>query len=239
MEFLVIITIVEFLVITIVEFLVIITIVEFLVIITIVEFLVIITIVEFLVITIVEFLVIITIVEFLTTIHVPTRQNCVLGNCKQILEFWIAQSITTLERFHWHYTQASFSYIIYALSLPLLWLLYDCALCRHASAPGRLDRVAAVMAIDVTLGYFYKLLVEQLPACQHDNIRCFVMDDRGYLIAHQGLIEPNGKGPLEQQHITHKVMIMFCDTLKIFLVSYFFLQCIKVADYREIKVIKI
>ncbi|KAI0241312.1 VWFA and cache domain-containing protein 1 [Lamellibrachia satsuma] len=84
---------------------------------------------------------------------------------------------------------------------------------KHASTPGRLDRVAAVMAIDVTLGYFYKLLVEQLPACQHDNIRCFVMDDRGYLIAHQGLIEPNGKGPLEQQHITHKEPLVANDIL--------------------------
>lgn len=31
------------------------------------------------------------------------------------------------------------------------------------------------------------------------------MDDEGYLIAHPGLMEPNGKGPVEQQHITHKV----------------------------------
>lgn len=33
------------------------------------------------------------------------------------------------------------------------------------------------------------------------------MDDRGYLIAHPALIEPNGKGPVEQQHITHQVML--------------------------------
>ena len=31
------------------------------------------------------------------------------------------------------------------------------------------------------------------------------MDDRGYLIAHRDLIESNGRGPVEQQHITHKV----------------------------------
>jgi hypothetical protein len=31
------------------------------------------------------------------------------------------------------------------------------------------------------------------------------MDDRGYLIAHTSLIEPNGKGPVEKQHITNVV----------------------------------
>ena len=94
----------------------------------------------------------------------------------------------------------------YALSMVrLLHPVSSVACRRHARVPGQPQRVAAVMAIDVTLGYFYKLLVQQLPACLHNHIRCFVMDDRGYLIAHQGLIEPNGKGPLEQQHITHKV----------------------------------
>ncbi len=48
------------------------------------------------------------------------------------------------------------------------------------------DKVVAVMGMDMTLGYFYKLAVEQLPVCEHVNIRCFIMDDRGYLIAHKG-----------------------------------------------------
>ena len=48
------------------------------------------------------------------------------------------------------------------------------------------DRVAAVMGMDMTLGYFYKLIVQQIPVCEKENIRCFIMDDRGYLIAHKG-----------------------------------------------------
>lgn len=32
--------------------------------------------------------------------------------------------------------------------------------------------------------------------------RCFIMDDKGYLVAHPKLIEPNSK---VIQHITHKV----------------------------------
>lgn len=35
--------------------------------------------------------------------------------------------------------------------------------------------------------------------------RCFIMEDRGYLVAHPTLVDPKGHAPLEQQHITHKV----------------------------------
>lgn len=35
--------------------------------------------------------------------------------------------------------------------------------------------------------------------------RCFIMEDRGYLVAHPTLIDPKGHAPAEQQHITHKV----------------------------------
>ena len=31
------------------------------------------------------------------------------------------------------------------------------------------------------------------------------MDDRGYLIAHEGLIAEKGRSPVEEQHIIHKV----------------------------------
>lgn len=34
------------------------------------------------------------------------------------------------------------------------------------------------------------------------------MDDRGYLVAHRGLIEANDRGPLEEKHITHKAGII-------------------------------
>lgn len=34
------------------------------------------------------------------------------------------------------------------------------------------------------------------------------MDDRGYLVAHRGLIEANDRGPLEEKHITHKAGIV-------------------------------
>ncbi|KAL5022166.1 hypothetical protein ScPMuIL_001321 [Solemya velum] len=75
------------------------------------------------------------------------------------------------------------------------------------------DKAVAVMGMDVTLGYFYKLLVKNIPACNQKTIRCFMMDDEGYLIAHPALMEPNGKGPVEQQHITHKEPLVANDIL--------------------------
>lgn len=38
--------------------------------------------------------------------------------------------------------------------------------------------------------------------------RCFIMEDRGYLVAHPTLIDPKGHAPVEQQHITHKVCLL-------------------------------
>ena len=75
------------------------------------------------------------------------------------------------------------------------------------------DKVVAVMGMDLTLGYFYKMLQENIYICGHKTIRCFIMDDRGYLIAHTSLIEPNGKGPVEKQHITHQEPLVANDIL--------------------------
>lgn len=61
-----------------------------------------------------------------------------------------------------------------------------------------------VVAMDVTYGYVLKLLLEEMPFCRERNIKCFMIDDRGYLIYHPNLIDPNGHGPIEQQHIIHK-----------------------------------
>lgn len=33
------------------------------------------------------------------------------------------------------------------------------------------DQVMAVMGMDVTMGYFYKLMAENIPACEQPNIR--------------------------------------------------------------------
>lgn len=70
-----------------------------------------------------------------------------------------------------------------------------------------------VVAMDVTYGYVYKLMLEQMPFCREKNCKCFMMDDKGYLIYHPNLIDPNGHGPIEQQHIIHKESLVANDIL--------------------------
>ncbi|CAL1284587.1 unnamed protein product [Larinioides sclopetarius] len=75
------------------------------------------------------------------------------------------------------------------------------------------DNIVAVMGIDFTFGYFYKFLLEKIPACKLDHMICFLLDDKGYLVAHPDLIDPSGRGPVEQQHITHKEPLVANDLL--------------------------
>ncbi|XP_071491032.1 VWFA and cache domain-containing protein 1-like [Diadema antillarum] len=75
------------------------------------------------------------------------------------------------------------------------------------------DHVVAVMGIDITLPYFYQLLTDTLPVCTEKHIRCFVMDERGYLVAHPYFVEPLGRGPMEKQHITHQEILISNDVL--------------------------
>uniref|UniRef100_H0ZI67 VWFA domain-containing protein n=1 Tax=Taeniopygia guttata TaxID=59729 RepID=H0ZI67_TAEGU len=86
----------------------------------------------------------------------------------------------------------------------------------HCSAQMSSGHSVAVMGIDFTLRYFYKVLMDLLPVCNQDGgnkIRCFIMEDRGYLVAHPTLIDPKGHAPVEQQHITHKEPLVANDIL--------------------------
>ncbi|XP_041988223.1 VWFA and cache domain-containing protein CG16868 [Aricia agestis] len=70
-----------------------------------------------------------------------------------------------------------------------------------------------VVSMDVTMGFLYKLLIENMPQCSLVYIKCFIMDNRGYLVSHPGLMDPNSSGPIEQQHITHKESMIAIDML--------------------------
>ncbi|XP_054157249.1 VWFA and cache domain-containing protein 1-like [Oppia nitens] len=72
----------------------------------------------------------------------------------------------------------------------------------------------AVIAMDFTLGYFHSFLQTNLGSfCRSQQVRCFIMDDKGYLIAHPSLVEPIQLAPIEQQHITHKEPLVANDLL--------------------------
>ncbi|GBO98550.1 VWFA and cache domain-containing protein CG16868 [Eumeta japonica] len=70
-----------------------------------------------------------------------------------------------------------------------------------------------VVAMDVTMGFLYKLLIDSLPLCALSYMKCFIMNNRGYLVSHPGLMDPNSSGPIEQQHITHKESMIAIDML--------------------------
>ena len=67
---------------------------------------------------------------------------------------------------------------------------------KAAALHGSTDDDVAVLGADFTLAYFHRLLWETLPFCSDrttevmtsaTNIRCFLMDERGYLLAHPNL----------------------------------------------------
>ncbi|XP_074098201.1 VWFA and cache domain-containing protein 1 [Cotesia typhae] len=73
------------------------------------------------------------------------------------------------------------------------------------------DPVVAVAAMDFSLGYIMRLLKDMLPFCSEAMIKCFLMDDKGYLVFHPSFLEPGGK--FEQQHLTHKELLVATDIL--------------------------
>lgn len=86
------------------------------------------------------------------------------------------------------------------------------------------NRPAAVVAVDVTLGFLYKLLLAAEPECGSApaNVKCFLMDDAGFVLAHPNVLEPAAvsammhahhrrRRPLE--HVTHIESYMANDVL--------------------------
>jgi hypothetical protein len=71
----------------------------------------------------------------------------------------------------------------------------------------------AVVAADFTRGFFYKILIDSLPICSFDDVKCFLMDDKGYLIAHRSILEPTTEHFRQPEHITHKESIVANDIL--------------------------
>lgn len=83
----------------------------------------------------------------------------------------------------------------------------------HATSKSKKDPFQAVVGIDLTQGYFHKLLNELIPECGLDNLTCFIMNEMGYLITHPKLMKPAGRGPVEYTHITHNEAFVVNDLL--------------------------
>ncbi|CAB4061739.1 unnamed protein product [Lepeophtheirus salmonis] len=76
-------------------------------------------------------------------------------------------------------------------------------LSRAISHP-RYHEASTIVAMDLTLGYVYKMLINTFPICKETSyIRCFIFDHEGYVIAHPKLIKVHTKDNKKKYHITH------------------------------------
>ncbi|CRK94283.1 CLUMA_CG007798, isoform A, partial [Clunio marinus] len=70
---------------------------------------------------------------------------------------------------------------------------------------GTAKQPIAVVALDFTRGFFYRMLLEELEECKIANIKCLLMNDKGYLLAHPNVMESTSNDNHRQpEHITHK-----------------------------------
>ena len=89
---------------------------------------------------------------------------------------------------------------------------------RATNSSGK-DYLIGVVAADYTLGYFYKVLNDTIPDgfCSQSNSRCFLLDDRGNILAHPALARDVIKYlnfPSESQHFTHMETFIATDLLQ-------------------------
>lgn len=97
---------------------------------------------------------------------------------------------------------------------------------RQHHANDEYQKLIAIVSVDLARGFFYHLLMQSSDYCQNGvNIKCFLIDDMGYLIAHpsilEALVQSNSAGDVDihamrrsiVDHITHKESFIANDIL--------------------------
>ncbi|XP_011314621.1 VWFA and cache domain-containing protein 1 [Fopius arisanus] len=84
---------------------------------------------------------------------------------------------------------------------------------RRAALHTQGDPVVAIASMDITMGYMAKVIKDMLEFCNESTIKCFLMDDRGYLVSHPALFEPGTPKLLQQQHLTRQELLVSTDIL--------------------------
>lgn len=84
---------------------------------------------------------------------------------------------------------------------------------RRAALHGPSDPVVAIASMDITMGYLARIIKDMLDFCNESTIKCFLMDDRGYLVSHPALFEPGTSKLLQQQHLTRQELLVSNDIL--------------------------
>lgn len=97
---------------------------------------------------------------------------------------------------------------------------------QHIDDFGDTQKSIAIVSIDSTRGFLYHLLMQSSDYCQNGaNIKCFLIDDMGHLVAHPSVLEPHTSASDAQSqdghsmrrwivdHITHKESFIANDIL--------------------------
>lgn len=79
--------------------------------------------------------------------------------------------------------------------------------CRSAALHTPRDPIAAITGADFPTSYFQRLLLDLIPACEMTPLRCFIMDDKGYIITHPYMSTSGFSEAPERQHLTHVVSV--------------------------------
>lgn len=75
---------------------------------------------------------------------------------------------------------------------------------RYSGDQNKSYQPVAVVSMDFTQGFFYKMLLDSLAICGYDDIKCILMDDKGYLIAHPNILDRRIENLRQPEHITHR-----------------------------------
>lgn len=80
--------------------------------------------------------------------------------------------------------------------------------------------IAAIVSIDVPIGFVYQVLLQSSDYCRSDkNVKCFVIDDMGYIVVHPSFLEPRARTYSDDmqfivdEHITHRESFVAGDIL--------------------------
>lgn len=91
---------------------------------------------------------------------------------------------------------------------------------KTSNASNRARAIAAIVSIDVTMGFIYQVLLQSSDYCRSDkNVKCFLIDNMGYIVVHPSFLEPHSQTfsddmqSIIDEHITHRESFVANDIL--------------------------
>lgn len=90
----------------------------------------------------------------------------------------------------------------------------------RSPSSNRQRNAAAIVSMDVTLGFLYQVLLQSSDSCRKDeNIKCFLIDDHGYLVVYPNNFDSKMQFSMFDtqfnlnEHLTHRESLIANDIL--------------------------